>query len=649
MFGARTAQCPNCGGPIELALGSSSALVCPHCRYSIVRTDRDLRALGRVADLVPTAPPITVGDSGTIASKGFRVGGRLQLDHGHGPWDEWYVGFDEGGWGWLARAQGKWYLTHHADPAGVPPVSEVSPGRQFSLPSTGQALWTVQEAGWSTTLSGEGELPFPLWPGGQGRYADLAGPGGAFATVDYGDGTNPPQLFVGRELSTTELVVARTAGGPRPEETVAVGKLTCPSCGGPVEIRSAGAERAACGYCYSLLDFTQGNLQWLEKLEQPQIQPLIPLGAQGTLDKETLTVIGFMERYTVVTGITYTWREYLLYGAGGYRWLTEDNGHWALLRPISAGDIRAMGNRASYENRSHRRFSSNPATVRFVLGEFYWKVRVGEQTHVSDYIAPPHVLSEERGETEVVWSAGRYVQAKELEKAFSLPSSLPSSSGVGPAQKNPHAVLPAAVSFAALFVVFLILGATLDLGAPSRVLVDGPVALPPAPAVPGVTPDGSVDPAVYTPPFTVTNGPTTIEVRLETTADNQYVGVACALINEDTSEIREFYVSADYGHGVTGGESWTEGSRNSSVYVDRVPEGRYTLRLDPQWSNWPSPGPFSFTPTRGPPNVSVRVTQGKRSMWCCCLTFLLLIIPLPFVIFRRTAFEKRRWENSNLY
>lgn len=654
MLGARSAQCPNCGGPIEFGLGSSSALICPHCRYSVVRTDRDLRALGRVADLVPTSPPIAVGDSGTLAGRGFRVAGRLQLDHGRGPWDEWYLGFDDGSWGWLARAQGRWFMTQPADPSGLPPFEHLAPGQQGSFPGTGPTPWTVQEQGVSTLLSGEGELPFSVVPGHQGRYVDLAGPDGAFATVDYGDGTEPVRLYAGRELGPDELQLAQTAAGPRPEQRVQMGKLTCPTCGAPVEIHAPeSTERAACAYCYSLLDVSQGNLQLLEQLQQPQLQPAIPLGTDGTLKGEPLKCIGFMERYTVVAGITYAWREYLLYGTNGYRWLMEDNGHWIFLKPISPGDITSAGSNVRYEGKSYRRFASNNATVRFVFGEFYWKVQVGETTTASDYIAPPRIVSEERSDNEIVWSAGEYMTPKEVWKAFGLPGSPPKAFGVAPAQPNPHNVLVPAVTFAVLMAVFLGILVTLDWGKTARVLVDGPVALPPtqsnqSPTSPGATPPQQ-DSASYTPPFTVTDGPTTLEVELDTSADNDFVGVACALINEDTGEIREFYVSAEYYHGVTGGESWSEGSRDGTVFVDQVKEGRYLMRLDPEWNHWSGPSIFGTHTVASPPRASIKVIQGKRSPWCCCITFVLLVFPLPFVFFRRAAFEKKRWESSNLW
>jgi hypothetical protein len=73
----RTASCPNCGAPIEFKLGSSAGCVCPFCRFSVARTGEVLEAIGKVADLVPTAPRLTVGDQGMVDGRPFTVGGRL--------------------------------------------------------------------------------------------------------------------------------------------------------------------------------------------------------------------------------------------------------------------------------------------------------------------------------------------------------------------------------------------------------------------------------------------------------------------------------------------------------------------------------------------------------------------------------------------
>ena len=60
----------------------------------------------RALEIAPRPHLIAVGDQGTLAGRPFEVLGRVQLDHGLGPWDEYYVAFDYGQtWGWLAYAQ----------------------------------------------------------------------------------------------------------------------------------------------------------------------------------------------------------------------------------------------------------------------------------------------------------------------------------------------------------------------------------------------------------------------------------------------------------------------------------------------------------------------------------------------------------------
>src|SRR5688500_14108479 len=216
---------------------------------------------------------------------GFRVAGRVQLDHGKGPWDEWYLGFDDGRWGWLAKAQGDWYVTFPVDGAGpMPPWSEMWPGLQGNIPGGGDTPWTTGERGASLVLSAEGELPLVVRPGERGHYVDLHGPAGKFATIDYGDGTEPPRFYAGRRLAHTAIAWTVRGAGPRPEEKLSAQKLKCPQCGGPIDIFvPSETERACCPSCSALLDVNRGALQFLQQLEQPKVPATIPIGTRGTL------------------------------------------------------------------------------------------------------------------------------------------------------------------------------------------------------------------------------------------------------------------------------------------------------------------------------------------------------------------------------
>lgn len=632
---ARITQCPNCGGPIEFKLGSSAATVCGHCRFAVVRTDFDLRSLGRVADLVPTAPPLAIGDEGTVAGRRFRVLGRLQLDQGKGPWDEFYIELENEAWGWLARAQGTWFVTALAPlpSAPLPPWNALVPGTRIDL---GGAPHIIAERGVSRVMSAEGELPFAITPSAQSAFVDASGPQGSFATLDIDETST--RLYLGRYLSEGELIITTRAVGPRPEQQVHASLLRCPSCGGDITIRVPDrTERVVCSYCSTALDYTRGALDIHARIERARQAPEIPLGTTGELDGERVIVIGHMVRSCVVDGSTYRWGEYLLHGPRGYSFLVEDCGHFTHVRAISAADARTMSN-----ERKFRLFSSVVAIVESVVGEFYWKVEVGEQAVTRDYIAPPNILSEEKSRDELVWSYGRYLPSDELWRSLGLPGSPPIQIGVAPAQPCPHhpwrSLALSLISVAALVILWL------GFSPRTQVLFSTPISLR-APATSTSLGSPQAEGAVtFSPTFEVPNA-TTLAVDLDTTVDNGWIGVECALINETTGEVREFAVDAQYFHGIDGGESWSEGNRKGLAYLGAVSPGRYTMRFE---STYESGNLSAHVVPERPPSGRVVVTAGRRGFESFLLTLLGLLLPFGISAARWRSFEKQRAENSNI-
>jgi ribosomal protein S27AE len=641
-MGPRQAPCPNCGGPIELKLGASHACVCPYCRFAVVRTDRDLQSIGKVSDLVPTAPELTTGDRAYFEGDELVVGGRLQLDHGRGPWDEFYVASSRTqSWGWLAKAQGRWYLTAAVVTTGpVPSWDSLRPGSQGPFLPGIPGMWSVAEQGQSRTLSAEGELPYPVRGGEQGWYVDLEGPSGAFATIDYGDGRQAPTVFVGRTLSPDQLRIERS-NPQRPTEKIDTSRLRCPSCGAPVPLLVPDrAERAGCGHCGALLDYDKGAFRVLAAMEKARSRALIPLGKEGTLLGEKVVCLAFMERATWVDGQEFRWREYLLYSEEkGYRWLMEDNGHWTWMAPVSSGDIQLeSGVTAQHAGRRHRVFSRQNVSVVSVVGELYWKVEAGETTYTSDYIAPPFMLSGEQSSSEINWSLGRYVEPGEIQKAFGLEGPMPTREGVGFCQPNPHSLKVVGIAAALLLPLLCVLFVFFELSGQHPHVASLDVTMPPVPG------PYEAAPPVRSIPFTIDRGPTTLRVDLQTNAQNQYVGIDAALVSQSDGQAHHFYVETGYYSG-NDGESWSEGAQSTTVYVDRIKPGPYVVELVPLWESHPQPGgPTALTP----PNATVNVFAHERSPVSFCCSFVLLLIPLAWTFFRRSRFETRRNENANL-
>ena len=63
------------------------------------------------------------------------------------------------------------------------------------------------------------------------------------------------------------------------------------------------------------------------------------VGATGSFEGTTLTVIGFLVRSVTWEGERFAWSEYLLYQPRlGFRWLVEGDGHWSYVRPVAAAE-----------------------------------------------------------------------------------------------------------------------------------------------------------------------------------------------------------------------------------------------------------------------------------------------------------------------
>ncbi|HXG64125.1 MAG TPA: DUF4178 domain-containing protein, partial [Blastocatellia bacterium] len=254
------ASCPACGAPITFKIGSAIVVVCEYCHSVVARGDRKLEDLGKVAEIMETGSPLQVGLKGVYQGVPFELMGRAQLAHqAGGMWDEWYAAFADGRWGWLAEAQGRFYITFHRElpeQALIPPIEMLQLGQPVSA-VPGASPLMVAEIGTARAVAAKGEIPYRLVPGQEYDYADLSGPRGEFATLDYGD--TPPSFYIGREVPFEQLGIR---GAPAPEREVRrveALQLSCPQCGGPLELRAPDrTERVTCPNCASLLDVSQG-------------------------------------------------------------------------------------------------------------------------------------------------------------------------------------------------------------------------------------------------------------------------------------------------------------------------------------------------------------------------------------------------------
>jgi hypothetical protein len=456
---ALSGECPNCGAPIELQVGSSLAKICEYCRVTVVRGDLGLEHLGQVALLAPTSSLIAIGDEGTLAGRHFRVMGLVQLDHGAGPWDEYLVTLDHGArWGWLAYAEGRWLFTEQASLDVQATFDEL---RLEQVVRVGAEAYSVAEKRVGRVVSAAGELPFVVRPGSERRYADLHGAGTRFATLDYGALGDPLEIHVGRSCDDPELVV--TELGPRRAPRVDTLVMRCPKCGSDLpRLTGERADRIGCAYCGAVSEVATQNI--LFDQERARTNLAIPIGSRGMLQGTEWICTAVIERSTQYDGERYSWEEFLLWNRkSGFRWLVKDpETGWLWVEHVSVSSVqRSASGDVRHGGHVYRLRNRGQARVDYVLGEIYWKCRVGELARTEDYESGQLVLCREEGPGEVRWSACKPISWPTLAIAFGLDVDGPGGHFLGDGSERRRGCLTWALIIIVVFIAVFVLGSFL--------------------------------------------------------------------------------------------------------------------------------------------------------------------------------------------
>lgn len=630
------ANCPSCAAAIEFQKGSTIVLVCPYCRSAVARTDRGLSDLGKVAEIADSQSPLKLGLKGTFKGERFELTGRAQLRHEMGGfWDEWYATFGNGWVGWLAEAQGRFYMTFFQPVATgtiLPTYDELAVGSTLAqIPSKVPLM--VTEKGVATAVAADGEIPYKLVPNERSRYADLSGINNAFGTIDYS--IEPPWVFIGNEVTLADIGLADARPVQREARRTTAASMGCPNCGGPLSLIAPDkAERVTCPNCSSLLDVNQGNLSFLKSLN-PSPSPhafVLPIGAEGTFQNDVkFKILGAVVRSVTVEGIKYFWHEYLLYDSMvGFRWLVHSDNHWNFVEPVNPAEVTPplvaqTGAQALYNGRSFKIFQDAPAVVEYVQGEFYWLVEQGETVRATDYVSAPMMLSSEVSSNEINWSAGVYMTNPEVEKAFGV-SDLPEPWSVAPNQPFMGSFY---YTWGALPLLLLIVIAIfmIPLSGITRVAHSQQVSLPPL--TNATTPQ-----AVFSLPFDL-KADRNVRITANAEVSNSWADLDVDLINEQSQEVESVNIPIEYYTGTDSDGAWSEGGRSRDATTSSLPAGKYTLRVEGTWEKWQQAMP-----------VTVKVEQGvNRGVNFICALILLLLVPVIGLI-RKVTFESRRWSES---
>jgi hypothetical protein len=419
------------------------------------------------------------------------------------------------------------------------------------------------------------------------------------------------------------------------ETPIIAASLHCINCGGPIQLKGfAHTLTAVCPSCGSILDTSTPLVRIVQTAQnRQQIHPSVPLGSRGKFDGHDWEVIGFQIRTMTADGVRYDWTEYVLFNPyRGFRYLTEYDGHWNLVRTESRLPL-LQGRRAKLDNVSFRLFQTGQAHTSYVMGEFPWRVRLDEQVYFSDYISPPEILSAEQtaNDSEITWSRGRYVPGKEIWKAFQLKGSPPPARGVYSNQPSPtaHRLGGMWKLYGVLLIALVVLAVSLRVIRPGTQVFRDEYRF---------NPRSKTEASFVTAPFSIQGQDENIEIEIATDLDNAWAYFDLALINMGDGHAYVAGREISYYHGRDSDGNWSEGKARNSVKISSIPAGRYYLRIEPQMdSNANAPAM----------NYTVTVRRGVVIWSYFFFAALFLGIPPLLATWRRYSFERARWQESD--
>ena len=602
--------------------------------------------LGEMAALPPDQSPLQCGSRGVWNGTAFELTGRIRVEWTGGSWTEWWAEFADERSGWIAESQGFFTVSFPQESGKpLPAVEELAVGEMVRL---AERNYTVIDVKSVTCLAGEGALPFAAPPGLTRQSADCMAEDGAFATLDYPLG-DPPGLFTGTYATFAALQFSNLRPVPGWDGEVeqtrhATTALNCPGCGAPVVLRARGLTMAAvCGSCGGVIDTANPQAQLIQQADEAvrKIRPLIEIGRRGQLFGAEYEVIGLLTRFDGYA----KWSEYLLFNPWqGFRWLVTYHGHWSFIDRLLEIPRPGASKVTLRDGRVFKHFATANTQVVSVLGEFFWKVERGEESALTDFVAPPFVLSLERypGLQEVTWSLGEYVEPAVVATAFGLPQPA-TPVGVYLNQPNPH--IGRWRSLRRLAFAFLIGAAVFQylyfvVTAESPVTAGQHLFQRPAAPLPGTPAEtllaGDAARTIITPEFQLAGRTQPVTIALQAPVRNSWLGVDYALVNAETNQTFPGALTAEYYEGSDGGEAWSEGSETASVKIPAVPPGRYFLTLDTDADPGVATMPFS-----------VQVRRGGLFVSNFVLVLAIICAYPAWVFIRRLRFEKARWAQSD--
>jgi hypothetical protein len=414
----------------------------------------------------------------------------------------------------------------------------------------------------------------------------------------------------------------------------------CSSCGSVITMRAYGLSISfVCESCGNVMETGQDGLATIVSKTRTNISGgalLMPLGSRGIFEYIEWEVIGFMRRQDIKW--KFSWDEYLLFNPyEGFRFLIKSEDHFAFAEMLfSFPEIGEKSEPVTVSGTQFSIFHKGVSVVTDVAGEFYWRVRVGEQTAFADYIAPPQGCTieysgKEKKNREQSVSIATYLSREEVFRAFNLSPVEPLNfSSAFPFQPNPYQRVSALMWLSFFTTVMILCFAQISLSADcsdQKLLEITRDILP-----------SERDQEITIGEVTLTKPIQNIAIRSHAPVSNSWVEVEYELESVAQDESAWISQPIEFYFGYDSDGSWSEGSTYTRSIGGTLTAKTYKVLA--------SVDALAFSSGETVP-LSVQIWGDVPVYENLIIAILLLLIPPALVSFLSRKFERDRWAESD--
>ncbi|SHM99651.1 DUF4178 domain-containing protein [Chitinophaga sp. CF418] len=618
-----TYQCTSCNNLVTFSSRHTSVAVCT-CGT----------VLNKMADgtIVPRPFPVIAKKASVIApgtmgqwkDKTFRVTGRFRTWTAETVFSYWTIIFQDETAAYLMEGYGMYAILL---PIATPPelaqdaIKQMAPGTNKLLNKERYMLLRKDHCKkWDV----EGELFIPECNSTFITY-DFSSPNGEILhIIEYWSQVQPTFEVHYTDFTSLALEYTRPYENPGRE-------FKC-TCGAALHVATFPyAQSCACPKCHNSYVF-ENDLEFIRQRGKnlKKMTPAITLGATGIIKGIFYKVIGFIvkeERNQYQS----QWREYTLFNEQeGYAFLSEYDGHWIYLR--EQGKTPTPENRSTsgynYDGDRFDLFNSYSFNIISAQGEFPGNAFNDGKVKCWEFISPPIMWNrEESPEEGIVWFKGWHIDPDELKEALGDAIIRPTQIGIGAVQPNGYIDLMKLVRNTLIGIgVLILLHLAITSGSSERELFMREIYF---------SDSSTVQTAVIN-DIHLEKRKSNILLDFYSPVQNTWMDIEATLVDTKTGTEYSVNKGVEYYSGVEDGYSWSEGSQNGTVYINEVPHGDYTLKLEATRETTYFPlKSYTITGHYDVPNT--------RNLFICI--GLLLLWPI-FKYFLTYFSERQRWSNS---